>query len=244
MSDRYSQRRRLARSRLTTLAALVAAAALGAAAFAFFTSGSGSDAEKKESGRQNSTQPPTFSAPPTQGTTQPTVLPKPKTVADGVPVGYPHTLNGAVSAAAHFYDTADLFDPTASQRQARITAAPGKAKELGDEALRLSMAARRDAGLTLVGESSTANYYALSSRAYRVDSATEDRVTVWILTDTELSVHGVAKSDTAVQTAVLTWSGGDWKFTGQEGRDDEPKPVVPESAQAVREGWRSLAYTK
>ncbi|MFC9223132.1 hypothetical protein ACFT8W_20805 [Streptomyces hygroscopicus] len=243
MSDRYSQRRRLARSRLTALAALVAAAALGAAAFAFFTSGSDADAGKKESGR-HTTEPPTFSPPPTRGTTQPTLLPKPKTVRSGVPVGYPHTLNGAISAAAHFYDTVDLFDPVASERQARITATPGKEKELGDEALRLSMAARRDAGLALIGESSTANYYSLQSRAYRVASATEDRVTVWILTDTELSVRGVAKSDTAVQTAVLAWAGGDWKFTGQEGGEDEPKPVVPESAQAVREGWRSLAYTK
>ncbi|MEU0929011.1 hypothetical protein [Streptomyces malaysiensis] len=231
------------RNRLVMLAALVAAAALGAAAFAVFTHGSGAD--KGGSGdQQHSQSPDAFSLPPTQGTTEPTVLPSAKSAKDGVPVGYPRTLNGAISAAAHFYDIIDAFNPVAAEKQYRVTAEPGKEKQLGDDALRFSMALRNSSGLSLVGESDAGNYYTLHSRAYRIDSASKDRVRVWILTDTELSARGVADSDTTVQTADLVWAAGDWKFTSLDEKGSEPDPVAPDSAQAVNAGWRTLAYAK
>ncbi|WP_413106171.1 hypothetical protein [Streptomyces sp. Inha503] len=98
------------------------------------------------------------------------MLPNAKSVKDGVPVGYPRTLNGAISAAAHFYDILDPFDPAATEKQHRITAEPGKEKQISDDALRFSMRLRNTAGLPLLGESDNANYYTLQSRAYRVSS--------------------------------------------------------------------------
>ncbi|QLH19348.1 hypothetical protein [Streptomyces sp. Rer75] len=172
------------------------------------------------------------------------MLPNAKSVKKGVPVGYPHTLTGAISAAAHFYDVGDPFDPAATEQQYRITAEPGKEKQIGDDALRLSMGLRATAGLPLLGESDDANYYTLQSRAYRVASASRDRVRVWILTDTELSARGVTDSDTTVQTADLVWAAGDWKFTSLDGKGHKPDPAVPDSAQAVNAGWRALAYAK
>ena len=65
---------------------------------------------------------------------------------------------------------------------------------------------------------------------------------MWILTDTELSARGVTDADTDVQTAGLVWAAGDWKFTSLDEKDSEPDPVVPDSAQAVNAGWRTLAY--
>ncbi|RNG21644.1 hypothetical protein [Streptomyces botrytidirepellens] len=137
--------------RLVMLAALVAAAALGAAASAVFTQGSGAD--RGGSGDQQHAQSPdVFSLPPTQGTTEPTVLPSAKSVKDGVPDGYPRTLNGAISAAAHFYDIVDPFNPAAAEKQYRVTAEPGKEKQIGDDALRFSMGLRNTAGLPLLAK--------------------------------------------------------------------------------------------
>ncbi|MGY0059365.1 hypothetical protein ACWY4P_22880 [Streptomyces sp. LZ34] len=238
--DHHFQRRRRARNRLLMLAALVAAATLGAATFAVLTRDSGS--EKASSDQKHSTSPP--SSRPTSGSTEPDVLPNADAVKDGVPIGYPHTVKGAISAAAHFYDISDPFDPSAQEKLARITAVPGKEKELGDDAFRFAMALRSSAGLQPVGESDNANFYTAQSRAYRISAAKADKVVVWILTDTELSVRGVMKSETTVQTASLLWAEGDWKFTTHEDRGKEPRPVVPDSSEAVREGWRTLAYEK
>ncbi|QLH20613.1 hypothetical protein [Streptomyces sp. Rer75] len=106
------------------------------------------------------------------------------------------------------------------------------------------MGLRSTAGLPLLGESDDAIYYTLQSRAYRVSSASKDGVRVLILTDTELSARGVTDSDTDVQTADLVWAAGDWKFTSLDEKGSKPDPVVPDSAQAVNAGWRSLAYAK
>lgn len=238
--DHHTQRRRRARNRLLMLAALVAAAVLGAATFAVVTRDSGP--EKASAKDKHSPSP--ASAAPTPGSTEPDVLPSAETVKDGVPIGYPHTIKGAISAAAHFYDISDPFDPSAQERLARITAAPGKEKGLGDDAFRFAMAARASAGLSPVGESDNANFYTLQSRAYRISSVKASKVIVWILTDTELSVRGVTKTNTTVQTASLLWADGDWRFTTHEDVGKEPSPVVPDSAAAVREGWRTLAYEK
>ncbi|UQI49656.1 hypothetical protein M1P56_35280 (plasmid) [Streptomyces sp. HU2014] len=238
------QRRRAARRRLALLATGILIG--GAGVTAFFVLGSddaGSGVGQREAA-------PSASAPaaiPSGGSNTPTVLPKPKEVKEGVPVGYPHTLEGAVSAAAHFTDVNDLFTPDVAERQARVMAEPNYLGMLGTYARMAAQEARKARGLPENGESDTANFYANQSRAYSIDSAASDKVTIWILVDSTISVKGVSKNITEVRGAIMIWAEGDWKmsFDTLDGLPEEqPSPATPGSAQALDEGWRALAYEK
>ncbi|MEU5032132.1 hypothetical protein [Streptomyces milbemycinicus] len=103
--DQRIQRRRKVRDRLLMLAALVVAAAMGAAVFAFVSDGS--DGKQSGEGDHKPSPAAAKSAGPATGFTKPTVLPTPRDIEDGVPVGYPHTPEGAVAAIAHFNDVLD-----------------------------------------------------------------------------------------------------------------------------------------
>ncbi|GHG50224.1 hypothetical protein [Streptomyces griseocarneus] len=183
----------------------------------------------------------------TGGSNVPTVLPKPKDVKDGVPVGYPHTLEGAISAAAHYGDVLDLFNPKAAEQQARVMAAPNHRMMLETYMVQSAQTARTNEGLPADGESDNANFITTQSRAYHVANSTADSVTVWILMDCQTSVRGVARSTTQVRGVVLVWTDGDWKMSLRtlDGLpDNAPKNVTPNSQNAAQEGWRSLAYEK
>ncbi|GAA0464540.1 hypothetical protein ACFQ2B_40495 [Streptomyces stramineus] len=238
------QRRRAARRRLTLLAAGVLAA--GAGVTAFFVLGS----DDSGSGGGQHEASPSASAPaaiPTGGSNTPTLLPKAKEVREGVPVGYPHTLEGAISAAAHYTDANDLFTPEAAERQGKVMGEPNYTQLIGTYARMAAQKARQDRGLPESGESDTANFYANQSRAYSIASAADDKVTVWLLTDSTVSVKGVSKNSTQVRGAVMVWAQGDWKMSVDtlDGLPErQPKPATPGSPEAAQEGWRALAYEK
>ncbi|MFC5724869.1 hypothetical protein ACFP1Z_32450 [Streptomyces gamaensis] len=234
-------RRRTARRRLTLLAAGLVMAAAGVTAFLVLNSGGSNDALP---GASTSSAAP--AARPSAGSTTPDVLPKAREVKDGVPVGYPHTPEGAVSAAAHFYDVWDGFNPFASERQARAVAAPRSTEKMASDAFQIAVAARSDAGLNFVGESDNANYLTYRSRGYRIDTASADRVKLWLLLDTQKSVKGITSSVVVVGTAEMVWADGDWKLVALMYPKGEPQPpeATPDSADAAEKGWRSIAYEK
>ncbi|MEU5608099.1 hypothetical protein AB0H03_04975 [Streptomyces sparsogenes] len=241
--DYHMQRRRRARNRLLMLAALVVAAAMGAAVFAFLSNGS----DDKEAGKDDTKPTPTSSrsAGPTSGTTTPTVLPTPRDVKDGVPVGYPHTPEGAVSAIAHFNDVLDLFTPDAAEKQGRVIAAP-REKDLLGLGLRDSTEKLRERHqLPADGESDDGTYYTSTSRAYQIKGVSANRVTVWLLSDVEVSVRGVSRTYTEVTGNVMVWANGDWKLSQLgEPAGKEPAEATPDTSEATKAGWRTLAYQK
>lgn len=241
--DHHFQRRRRARNRLLMLAALVAAAAMGAAVFAFLSKGS----DGKQVGKGDPKPSPTSSrsADPTTGTTTPTVLPTPRDVKDGVPVGYPHTSLGAVSALSHFYDVLDLFTPDAAEKQGRAIAVPREADFVALGMQKGSQKLREHYQLPVDGESDDGTYYASTSRAYQIRGAGANRVTVWLLTDVELSVRGVPRTYTQVTGSLMVWADDDWKLSElNEPAGEEPPNVTPDTPEAANAGWRALVYEK
>ncbi|MES4904600.1 MULTISPECIES: hypothetical protein [unclassified Streptomyces] len=241
--DHHMQRRRRARNRLLMLAALVAAAAMGAAVFAFVSNGS----DSKQAGKGDLKPSPTSSrsADPTTGTTTPTVLPTPRDVEDGVPVGYPHTREGAVSALSHFYDVFDPLTPDAAEKQGRVIAVPREQDLVGWGLRDSSERLRKSYQLSADGESDDGTYYASTSRAYQTRGVSANRVTVWILSDVELSIRGVPRTYTQVTGNVMIWTGGDWKLSEvKETAGEEPAKATPDTPEAARAGWRTLVYEK
>lgn len=241
--DQRIQRRRKVRDRLLVLVAVVAAAAMGAAVFAFVSNGS----DGKQAGTGDTKPSPTSSRPadPTTGTTTPTVLPTPRDVEDGVPMGFPHTREGAVSTLSHFYDVFDPLTPDAAEKQGRVIAVPREKNLLGLGLRDSSEKLRKSYQLPVDGESDDGTYYASTSRAYQVRGVSANRVTVWILSDVELSVRGVPRTYTQVTGNVMVWTDGDWKLSEvEETTGEQPAKATPDTPEAARAGWRTLVYEK
>ncbi|MGK5639594.1 hypothetical protein ACSNOK_14980 [Streptomyces sp. URMC 126] len=234
-----------ARRRLVLITAGVVMVATAVVVYFAVFAGNGGRERKRVSAPASS---PT-AEPRDRGSASPTVLPKPKSVKDGVPVGYPHTVEGAVSAAAHYSDVGDLFTPETAERQAHVTAEPGFQELMAGFAKAAAQEARKTHGLPPDGESDQGSYYARQARAYHIISQSPGKVSLWLLEETTVSVRGVlSEQGPGVHGAIMTWANGDWHLSvdlviGQH--DEEPPAVVtPGSPEAVREGWRALAYEK
>lgn len=241
--DQRIQHRRKVRDRLLMLAALVAAAAMGAAVFAFVSNGS--DGKQSGEGGHKPSPAAATSAGPTTGSTTPTVLPTPRDIEDGVPVGYPHTPEGAVAAIAHFYDIFDPLTPDAAEKQGRVIAVPREKNLLGLGLRDSSEKLRKQQQLPVDGESDDSTYYTSTSRAYQIRGASAGRVTVWLLSDVEVSVRGVSRTHTEVTGSVMVWADGDWKLTQlREPAGTEPAEATPDTSEAAQAGWRTLVYEK
>ncbi|MEV8476179.1 hypothetical protein [Streptomyces sp. NPDC051173] len=238
------QRRRAARRRLALLATGILIGGAGVTAFFVLGPGGSSDDASKHDVSPSASAP---AVAPTGGSNTPTLLPKAKEVKEGVPVGYPHTLEGAISAAAHYTDANDLFTPEAAERQARVIAEPNYLGMIGSYARMSAQQVRKSRGLPENGESDTANFYVNQARAYSVASAESDKVTVWLLVDATISVKGVSENANQVRGAIMVWADGDWKMSFDSLNDlpdSKPSSAVPGSPQALAEGWRALAYEK
>jgi hypothetical protein len=248
----HDQRRRTARNRLVLAA--VAAAAVVAGGVTAATVGFGSGESSKDSASHStpdatpSSTGTATSSTGTSGVPGVTVLPKPRRVVGGVPVGYPHTTLGAVSAAAHYTDIADVFSPAVAEQQAKVFAEPGYTRLISRSALYTAQKTRMGLGLPVNGESDTGTYSVNQTRAYQTGQATADRVLVWLLVHISQSVHGVSTTVDQVDGAIVVWKGGDWKLSVDTVVYGMPKahpPVAtPDSADAVSKGWRAIGYQK
>ena len=233
-------RRRTARNRLIALA--TGTAVLTAAAVILLASHSASHTATAPPALPSAPEPLSSSATGASDAVPSVLLPKPDRVTEGVPTGYPHNERGAVSAAAHFADVLDVFDPQAAQRQAQIMADPAYSTIIGIETRRAGEQMRRDIGLAADGESSPEGYSTSQSRAFQDQTVAADRVVVWLLCDIEISVKGVVTDEEDVSGVVMIWTAGDWKLSIDQPTGAAPKSATPGSTQADREGWQSLAY--
>jgi hypothetical protein len=242
----HDERRRTAQRRVVLIAVGgTAVLAAGVTALAV-SAGSGSDSTDAAERGVPSTHVTTGPA-ATHPADGPLVLPKARSVRNGMPTGYPHTEDGAISAAAHYTDALDVFSPAVAEQQTRTIAEPGYANALGSYASNTARAARASAGLPLNGESGTSTYSVNQTRARIVASSSPDKVTVWLLVDVSSAIRGVTQTDTQVDGAVMVWKDGDWRLgldTILTLPNNRPTAAVPDSPAASAEGWRSVAYQR
>jgi hypothetical protein len=241
------RKRRQAGRRLVAagIAGLVAVAGVGAGV-AIATGGDGSPTARSERSVAPSSSPsPTPTAAgiwtPPPVSAGPLLLPKPARTTRGVPVGYPHTTKGAISAAAHYTETAVGLDADRARSVGDVAGAPSyldAAKDLS----RSVVVARQNLGVPEDGPTRGA-YLRLQARAYRVTDATPDRVVVSILGTAEgagPTTGGQGRSSPSVASHTLVWVQGDWRIAG-EGDPASSRVPEPGSTQAYEEGWRDLA---
>ncbi len=172
------------------------------------------------------------------------VLPQPARVVDGIPVGYPHTVQGAVSAAAHYTEARDLFSPKQVVPELKIMADPDPVQigTLSSRGIIDAMDLRSRFGLDVGGESDQSDYVNVQAEAYHVDQAGTEQVEVWLLTWRTTVVGDVTQEHAAYTVPVaLTWTGGDWKLDDRI-LPTSPTPATPGTPEATEAGWIPLVY--
>ncbi|MGW7446945.1 hypothetical protein [Kitasatospora sp. NPDC054795] len=240
--DSVELRRRRALRTLVTGAALAAAAAAGAVAVLIWQADPEPRAGTAAPASASAAAAPPSASPST--VVQAVPLPAPARVEKGIPIGYPHTMAGAVSAAAHYTEARDLLSPDAVPGQMRVMA--GQDDENFFKLTSLAIADARDwrrlLGLPAAGGSTGSDFIALQVRAYQATAVSADAVDVWLLTTQTPTVGGVQHGTGVFAIAApVVWDEGDWHLTEKK---ITQSPVVedPGTAQADAAGWRPVAY--
>jgi len=171
----------------------------------------------------------------------PMELPRGSKLVNGVSVGYPHTLAGAVSAASEYMtDLGSTLDPDRTAAVMRLVADPSYTDGPAEWAKGTS-GARASLGLPTSGLLPSAAAVMLGSAEYQVRDASDDQVTVLLLARYTLSLPGTGtKSSDAVFPLRMHWAGGDWKVLKPDGTTYTSLAAAPGSDQASSLGWQEL----
>ncbi|WP_019632526.1 hypothetical protein [Actinomadura atramentaria] len=159
----------------------------------------------------------------------------------GVPVGYPHSLAGAVSAAVHYW--AQIASTLDARRAAEIAGAVADpswrdaARELAEGPAQTRKA------LGLPAKGATGADVLLTPAAYQVRNATADSVTVLVLGYYQTTLpDGDVDTRIGVYPAQMRWVAGDWKMPRPTLSDDfADLRAAPGSDEAAALGWKPLS---
>jgi hypothetical protein len=198
--------------------------------------------------------PPTaFPTPPWDSTTAPSprpadpaltspvrVIPGAKET-DGVWLGYPRTLAGAVSAAAAFTPAIlGTLDPDRAAQVMRLVADPSFPQGPGQAAEGVT-GIRKSLGLAAAGPVPQGYSWAVAPLECQVRDTGTDRVTVLLLMDLTSTVPGAGTITRAsVFPVAVHWTAGDWKILPTPTASYAQLTAVPGSQQAASLGWLQL----
>ena len=163
-------------------------------------------------------------------------------LVNGVYVGYPHSTQGAVSAAAEYLtQIGSTLDPDRSAAVARLVAAPSytSAPTLVAQG---TVIARRKVGVAASGQIPAGVSVELTPVQYQLRGSTPDQVTVLFLGDyTQTLVNGSSQVSLGVWPVRMAWADGDWKLLpDQPGASYTVLRAQPGSPQAAAKGWQAL----
>jgi hypothetical protein len=161
---------------------------------------------------------------------------QPTRLDHGVPVGWPHTQQGAVAAAAAY--TAALSDPRvifSRARRRQVLGVVGTGQFAASFERRFGPALDQIGASTPIGRGLRQRIETLvlqAPLAYRVVSASGDRVVIetWAvhIVGNRRGVAPRASWDTS--NVTVTWSNGDWRISAGSPSSDGPTPVTDESS--------------
>jgi hypothetical protein len=164
-------------------------------------------------------------------------------LVNGLYVGFPHSLTGAVSAAAEYWtQIGSTLDPDRTATIARLAADPS----WSDAATQLAegpINTRQALGLTTSGAVPTGASVELEPVEYQVRNVAANSVTVLLLADyTTTTPSSGSTTHVGVFPLQLAWTTGDWKIEKPtDNTDYSGLAATPGSAQASADGWAQLA---
>lgn len=163
--------------------------------------------------------------------------------ADGIEIGYPHTIIGAVSAASEYLDAAtSTLDPDYAASIMRVAGDPANTalpSNLAASTVKLRAALQ----LPTTGPLDPPTAFQTTAQMYQLRDAEQDSVLVLLLTDsTFINARGGMAQTTGVFPMQMLWTGGDWKLhaIGRTGQDYSGLAATPDTQDAVGQGWLPL----
>ena len=164
-------------------------------------------------------------------------------LVNGVDLGYPHSTQGAVSAAAEFMtQIGSTLDPNRASAILRLIADPSYPSGPQDFADG-TISERRDLGLPASGEVPAGASVVLEPAEYQAWQNSASQVTVLLLADDVITLPGQGtQTRIGVYPLRMHWAEDDWKIL-------RPDPAAsysflsaePGSAQATADGWKELS---
>ncbi|MGC9478824.1 hypothetical protein ACP4I1_32375 [Streptomyces sp. WG4] len=175
----------------------------------------------------------------------------------GSQVGFPHTTEGAVAAAVAFNTVRIEGGRDTVDEQLRIYYSyVSKADRSGAHAEEIELAAnqtdksmRQEMGVPVGGPLPPGAYVRNSVIGYKIVNASDDEVSVWLLSLTAQKAGETAK-ESVEYTRILNgvaWEDGDWRLSGAatqramgDAQKNEPKIVAPGDAAFNEAGWTAI----
>ena len=166
--------------------------------------------------------------------------------ADGIQVGYPHTIVGAISAASGYLGAlASTLDPDYAASLGRTFGDPANPALPGN--LAASVTALRTAlQLPANGPVPPRAAFLTTPEMYQLREAGGDQVVVLLLTsNTFINAQGGTAGTSGVYPMRMHWTGGDWRLAGigGTGQDYTALNAAPGTAAAAGKGWQPLLAT-
>ncbi len=164
-------------------------------------------------------------------------------LVNGVYLGYPHSTQGAVSAADEFMtQIGSTLDPDRAAAVLRLTADPSY--PAGPQAFAQgTISERKDLGLPAAGQVPTTASVVLDLAEYQARSVTAGQVTVLLLADDIITLPGQGtQTRIGVYPLRMHWAGGDWKILPPDTAVSYVSlDAEPGSPQAASSGWQELS---
>jgi hypothetical protein len=163
-------------------------------------------------------------------------------LVDGVYLGYPHTIIGAISAASQFAEQlGSTLDPVRVATVMRLAADPSYPQ--GPQQFEQGMASTRtELGLPASGSVPGGDSLVLEPVEYQLRGASVSQVTVLLLSDLVFtSSVGGAQTQVAVYPLRMHWAEGDWKILAPASTNYSSLAASPGTAQATGLGWQELS---
>lgn len=160
----------------------------------------------------------------------------------GVYLGYPHSTQGAVSAADQFAtQLGSTLDPDRAAAVMRLTADPSYPG--GPQQFAQGVAGeRQDLGLPASGPVPAGASVVLDPVEYQVQDVTASQVTVLLLCDYVTTLPGAGtQARVSVYPLRMHWAQGDWKILTPASTSYSGLGAEPGSAQAASDGWQELS---
>ena len=163
-------------------------------------------------------------------------------LVNGVYLGFPHTTQGAVSAAEEFMaQIGSTFDPDRASAVLRLTADPSYPSGPQDFA-EGTISERGQLGLPGIGQLPSGASVVLDPVEYQVRDVTPDQVTVLLLADDVLTLPSQGtQTRVGVYPLRMHWAEDDWKILRPGTRTSYVHlSAVPGTAQAAGLGWQEM----
>lgn len=162
-------------------------------------------------------------------------------VTSGVQLGFPHTMTGAISAAAFEFTEAYGLDPAHEELVGQLTADSSDPDFPGDAA-EAAQNLRKTLGLSATGPVPPGYSVDLKAEEYQLRDATPDQVLVILLCEITYHRPGPLSGASGVFPFLMHWENGDWKDAGQTGPAYLNLAAAPGSAKAAALGWHELIW--